>query len=249
LLEKAKLEKKITSLESEKQAFTRSKSMSRYKLENSTATLESAKSLMERMSIDWQHIEKRIQKNKDGTVLNPFRLIGLSEEADIKQIGQKLNLLADKAHTEGQYEEIGTLYGFTLLVKTEISQKEGNIIRDNRFFIQGEGNIKYTYNNGQIANDPKLASMNFLNALEKIPGLIGQEQKKLSEIEKDVPVLEEIVNSIWTKENALGELKNELAAMDRKIQLSITPEQQVQDPEQKPQEDQTSQALQKLKIS
>ncbi|MEZ7497861.1 N-6 DNA methylase [Flavobacterium sp. Arc3] len=249
LLEKAKLEKKITSLESERQAFTRSKSMSRYKLENSTATLESAKSLMERISIDWQNIEKRIQKNKDGTVLNPVQLIGLAPDADIKQIGQKLNLLADKARTEGQYEEIGTLYGFTLLVKTEVSQKEGITIKDNRFFIQGEGNIKYTYNNGQMATDHKLASMNFLNALEKLPGLIGQEQKKIREIEKDIPVLEELVNTVWTKENALGELKNELAALEREIQLSITPEQQIQDPEQKPQEDQTSQPLQKVKIS
>lgn len=249
LLEKAKLEKKITSLESERQAFIRSKSMSRYKLENSMVTLESAKSLMERMSIDWQNIEKRIQKNKDGTVLNPVKLIGLPQDADIKQIGQKLNLLADKARTEGQYEDIGTLYGFTLLVKTEVSQKEGITIRDNRFFIQGEGNIKYTYNNGQMATDDKLASMNFLNALEKIPGLIRQEQKKISEIEKDIPVLEEVVNTVWTKENALGELKNELAALEREIQLSITPEQQVQDPEQKTQEDQTSQPLQKLKIS
>jgi N12 class adenine-specific DNA methylase len=249
LLEKAKLEKKIASLENERQAFTRSKSMSRYKLENCTATLDSAKSLMERMSIDWQNIEKRIQKNKDGAVLNPVQLIGLAPDADTKQIGQKLNILADKARTEGQYEEIGTLYGFTLLVKTEVSQKEGVTIRDNRFFIQGEGNIKYTYNNGQMATDPKLASTNFLNALEKLPGLIGQEQKKISEIEKDIPVLEEVVNTVWTKENALGELKNELAALEREIQLSISPEQQVQDPQQKPQEDQTSQPFQKMKIS
>ncbi|WP_281323471.1 N-6 DNA methylase [Flavobacterium aestivum] len=249
LLEKAKLEKKITSLESERQAFIRSKSMSRYKLENSMATLESAKSLLKRMSIDWKNIEKRIQKNKDGTVLNPVQLIGLSEDVDIKQIGQKLNLLAEKARTEGQYEQIGTLYGFTLLVKTEVSQKEGITIRDNRFFIQGEGNIKYTFNNGQMATDPKLASMNFLNALEKLPGLISQEQKKINEIEKDIPVLEEVVNTIWTKEHTLGELKNELAAVEREIQLSITPEQQLQEPEQNPQEDQIAPPLQKLKIS
>lgn len=37
----------------------------------------------------------------------------------------KLNEIADKARTGGQYEEIGTIYGFTLLVKTEISEKEG----------------------------------------------------------------------------------------------------------------------------
>jgi N12 class adenine-specific DNA methylase len=249
LLEKAKLEKKITSLESEKQAFNRSKSMSKYKLEDSTSTLESARSLMERMSVDWQNIEKRLKKNKEGNVLNPIKLIGLLKDADIKQIGEKLNQLADKARTEGQYEEIGTLYGFTLLVKTEMTQKEGMDIRNNRFFIQGEGNIKYTYNNGQMASDPKLATLNFLNALEKIPGLIQQEQKKISEIEKDIPVLEDIVKTVWTKEYALGEFKSELATLERKIQLSITPEQQVQNSEENPQDNQISQPFQKVKIS
>nr|WP_315242619.1 N-6 DNA methylase [uncultured Flavobacterium sp.] len=249
LLEKAKLEKKITSLESEKQAFTRSKSMSRYKLEDCISIVTTSKSMVERFSVDWQNLQKRIRRDKEDTVLNPIELIGLSPNADIKQIGEKLHLLADKARTEGQYEKIGTLYGFTLLIKTEMTQKEGIDIRDNRFFIVGEGNIKYTYNNGQMANDYKLACLNFLNALEKIPALIEQEKKKINAIEKDIPVLHEVVNSIWTKENTLVELKNELAALERAIQLSITPEQQVEDPEQKLQEDQISQPIQKLKIS
>jgi N12 class adenine-specific DNA methylase len=249
LLEKAKLEKKITSLENERQVFTRSKSMSRYKLEECIAAVETAKSMLQRFSIDWQNLQKRIRKDKEGTVLNPIELIGLSANADIKQIGEKLHLLADKARTEGQYEEIGTLYGFTLLVKTEMTQKEGMDIRYNRFFIQGEGNIKYTYNNGQIAADHKLAAANFLNALEKIPGLIEQEQKKINAIEKDIPVLHEVVNTIWTKENTLGELKNELAGLERAIQLSITQEQQAEDTQQNLQQDQTAQRIQKLKIS
>ncbi|MNR28472.1 hypothetical protein D3C85_1457970 [compost metagenome] len=75
-----------------------------------------------------------------------------------------------------------------------------------------------------IANDEKLASMNFLNALEKIPGYIEQEQKKIAELQKDLPVLQEMINGMWTKENRLSELKTELAAIDRKIQLSIAPE-------------------------
>ena len=49
-----------------------------------------------------------------------------------------------------------------------MSEKYGLDIRVNRFLIQGEGNIKYTYNNGIIAKDEKLAAMNFLNALEKL---------------------------------------------------------------------------------
>ncbi|MBC5841718.1 MULTISPECIES: N-6 DNA methylase [Flavobacterium] len=224
LLEKAKLEKQVAGLESEKQAFNRSKFSSKYKLEDSITTLESARSRLERMSLDWENLQQRIQKRQDGTILNLVQLDGLSPNVDVKQIGAKLNQIADKARTGGQYEEIGSLYGFALLVKTEISEKEGVDIRVNRFLVQGEGNIKYTYNNGLVANDEKLASMNFLSALEKIPSYIDQEQKKIAELQKDLPVLQEVVNGTWTKESRLSELKTELAAIDRKIQLSIAPE-------------------------
>src|SRR3546814_19116727 len=100
------------------------------------------------MNLDWNNLQERIQKRSDGTILNPVQLDGLALNAHVKQIGTKLNQLADKARTGGQYEEIGSLYGFTLLVKTEMSEKEGADIRLNRFLIQGQGNIKYTHNNG-----------------------------------------------------------------------------------------------------
>jgi predicted nucleic acid-binding Zn-ribbon protein len=232
LLDKAKLEKQIAGLESEKQAFSRSKYSAKYKLEDYTAELDKAKSRFDRMSLDWNNLQGRIQKRSDGTIANPIQLDGLPPNADIKQIGVKLNQLADKARTGGDYEEIGSLYGFQLLVKTEMSQKDGVDIRINRFLIQGEGNIKYTYNNGIIAKDEKLASMNFLNALEKLPNYIEQEQKKIAEIQKDLPVLQEVVNGTWSKEMRLGELKTELAAVERKIQLSITPEIKVDAQEQ-----------------
>ena len=104
-----------------------------------------------------------------------------------------------------------------------MSEKEGVDVRVNRFLVQGEGNIKYTYNNGIIAKDEKLAATNFLNALEKLPGYIEQEKKKISEIQKDLPVLQEVVNGTWSKDSRLNELKTELAAVERKIQLSIEP--------------------------
>jgi len=223
LLEKAKLEKRVGALESERQAFSRARSVSKYKLDDSVTTLESAKSRLERMGTDWQNFEKRIKKDKDGALLNPVQLQGLPINSDVQQVGKELNRLAGCSRTEGQYEEIGSLYGFSLLVKTEISQKEGVDIKDNRFFIQGEGNIKYSYNNGQMASDPKLAALNFLSALEKIPSLIGQEQKKAEALEKDLPVLREVVNSAWSKDQQLTDLKNELAALERNIQLSIAP--------------------------
>lgn len=224
LLDKAKLEKQIAGLESEKQAFNRSKFSSKYKLEDTTAMLESAGSRLDKFNIDWDNLQGRIQKRSDGTIANPLQIDSLSSNSDVKQIGAKLNQIADTARTGGDYQEIGSLYGFQLLVKTEVSEKEGVDIRVNRFLVQGEGNIKYTYNNGIMAKDPETAAMNFLKALEKLPGYIEQEQKKIAELQKDLPVLREVVNSTWAKENKLSELKMELAAVERKIQLSIAPE-------------------------
>lgn len=40
------------------------------------------------------------------------------------------------------------------------------------------------YNNGIIANDPKLASMNFLNALDKIIGYMEQDEKRYRNCKK-----------------------------------------------------------------
>lgn len=233
LLDKAKLEKQLAGLESERQAFNRSKFSSKYKLEDVTATLEATQSRLNRFILDWDNLQQRVQKHPDGTLLNPVQLNDLPANADVKQIGAKLNQLADKARTAGQYEEIGSLYGFSLLVKTELTDTNLDMFeRDNHFFIQGEGGIKYTYNNGNMASEPKTAALNFINALGKIPSLIEQEQKKIAELKKDLPVLQEVVNSNWTKENKLNELKTELAAIDRKIQSSITPSENRKEDEQ-----------------
>jgi len=186
--------------------------------------LQSTQSRLSRMSTDWENLQQRLQKRSDGTIENPVLLDGLPPNANLRQIGAKLNEIANKARTAGDYREIGNLYGFQLLVKTELPKDNSTLERVNRFFITGEGNIKYTYNNGLMAKDPETAAMNFLRALEKLPGFVKQEQEKIAEIQKDLPILQEVVNGTWAKESRLSELKTELAAVERKIQLSITPE-------------------------
>lgn len=129
----------------------------------------------------------------------------------------------------GEYFKIGELYGFRILVKTEESQKEGSVFKDNRFFIEGEGNIKYSYNNGHIALDPLLASKNFINALEKIPNLKEKYQADNQKLEKDIPILKEVVDSVFRKEPELRELKSQLDSLNRQINLSLENKNQVQD--------------------
>lgn len=226
LLEKAKVEKKISVLESEKHAFLRSKWSSSSKLENLTEEIETRASRLERLNADWNNFQNRIQRSRDGNIINPILLDGVPKDAGVKEIGAKLTKLAAVSRTGGDYEEIGSLYGFRLLVKTEMTQKDSSSLveRDNRFFICGEGNIKYTHNNGIMANDPERASLNFISALQKLPGLIEEEEKKLKALKDDQVVLHDIVNGSWNKEKQLASLKTELASVERKIQLSLETE-------------------------
>jgi hypothetical protein len=50
-------------------------------------------------------------------------LDGLSPNANVKQIGAKLNEIADKARTGGDYQEIGSLYGFSYWLKRKCRKK------------------------------------------------------------------------------------------------------------------------------
>jgi hypothetical protein len=123
----------------------------------------------------------------------------------------------------GEHYRIGELYGFRLLVRTEDTLKEGLALKQNRFYVEGDGNVKYAYNNGFIANDPKMATEYFLHALEKIPLLIETYEKKNAGLSRDLPVLQEVVSSSWKKEDELKRLKAEAAALERKIELALKP--------------------------
>lgn len=222
LLEKARIEKRIAALESERQAFVRGKSSSRYKLENIMQTIESNKGYVDRISKDVEAFNSKVQIAPDGTRLNPVKLDGF-QATDPIAVGKKLNEISDKARTHGAHEKIGSLYGFDLLVKSETTNKDGYDLVQNRFFVRGEGQILYNYNYGSLAADPKTASLNFLNALDSMPKLLEKYQQDTDKRMQDVPVLRQVVEGVWSKEKDLKDLKTELTALERKIELSLKP--------------------------
>ena len=144
------------------------------------------------------------------------------DATDEKILGKRLQEIAKNATTGGLYQPVGELYGFPVKVVSERVFKEGLEFTDNRFVV--EGNYKYTYNNGHLAMaDPIAAARNFLNALERIPSIVEQYKEKSKVLERDIPLLQEIVGKVWKKEDELKQLKSELAALDRKIQLELAP--------------------------
>ena len=221
LLDKAKLEKRIASLEGERKSFHKGKRESEFKLETKVKELGGNTAAIEAMTEDWNRFLAAARTDKDGNRLNGVRVDGV-DSTDEKVIGKRLQEIARNTTTGGLYKPIGELYGFPVKVVSERTLKEGLEFTDNRFVV--EGNYKYTYNNGHLAMaDPVAAARNFLNAMEKIPSTIDQYKAKNEVLEKEVPQLQEIASKVWKKEDELKQLKSELAALDRKIQLELAP--------------------------
>ena len=162
LLDKAKLEKRIASLEGERKSFNKGKRDSEFKLESKTGELRNNTAFIDAMTEDWNRFLSVVQTDKEGNRLNIIKVDGV-DSADEKVIGKRLQEIAKNATTGGLYTQVGELYGFPIKVVSERILKEGLEFTDNRFVV--EGNYKYTYNNGHLAMaDPVAAARNFLNA-------------------------------------------------------------------------------------
>ena len=221
LLDKAKLEKKVASLEGERKSFNKGKRDSETKLQSKTSELGNNKASLKGMTEDYGKFMGKAKKDKDGNILNLITLDGV-ESTNLEVIGKHLQMLAEKETTGGQYKRIGEIYGFPVKIVSKTNFENGLPFVDNRFFV--EGNYKYQYNYGHIAkSDPIAAANNFLNALQKIPSYIEQYDSRCKALEKEIPQLEEIAGKTWKKEEELKGLKAELAALDRKIQLELAP--------------------------
>lgn len=223
LLDKAKLEKKIASLEGERKSFNRGKRDSELKLKSKTEELDSNRAILKGMTADYDKFMCQAKKDKDGNILNLITLNGL-ESNNLEVIGKQLQRMAKTERTDGEYKEIGAIYGFPIKVVSETSFESGLPFVDNRFVV--EGHYKYQYNNGHLAkSDPIAAANNFVNALQKIQGYIEQYDSRCRTLEKEIPQLQEIASKVWKREDELKDLKIELASLDRKIQLELAPPQ------------------------
>ena len=230
LLEKAKLEKRIAALESERKSFNKGIGDSRFRLQTITHDIANNEAAIARMKEDAARYQSVVKRDKDGNPINNLTIdsCNLSDE---KNMGIHLQGLAQRTDTHGQYKRIGEVYGFPISIISERTLVDGKEAVQNRFVV--EGNYKYKFNNGFIAmSDTHAACMNFVNALEKIPGIIAQYEERTAKLKTDVPTLEGIVSKTWGKEDELKQLKSDLAALDRKITAELAPKHDEKDGEE-----------------
>ena len=239
LLEKAKLEKRIAALESERKSFNKGIGDSRFRLQTISHDIANNEAAIARMKEDAAKYQSAVQRDKDGNPVNSLVLDDCKYK-DEQNMGIYLQGLARKTDTHGKYVRVGEVYGFPISIISERTVVDGREGVQNRFVV--EGNYKYKFNNGFIAmSDTHAACMNFVNALEKIPGIIAQYEERTAKLKADVPTLESIVSKTWGKEDELKQLKSELAALDRKITAELAPKHDEKDGEEVKRDEQPQQ--------
>ena len=235
LLEKAKLEKRISALESERKAHNKGISDSKFRYQTVTHDIANNEAAIGRMKADVARYEAVVRRDQDGNPLNNLTIDSYNQ-SDEKKMGIHLQKLAIQTDTHGQYQRIGEVYGFPISIISERTLVDGKESVQNRFVV--EGNYKYKFNNGFIAmSDTHAACMNFVNALEKIPGIVAQYEERTAKLKADVPQLEAIISKQWGKEDELKQLKSDLAALDRKITAELAPKHDEKDGEELKQSD------------
>ena len=252
LLEKAKLEKRIAALESERKAHSKGISDSKFRYQTITHDIANNEAAIERMKADAARYEALVKRDKEGNPINNLT-IDTCNLTDEKNMGIHLQGLAQRTDTHGQYQRIGEVYGFPISIISERTLADGREGVQNRFVV--EGNYKYKFNNGVLfrklhkrqadniaMSDTHAACMNFVNALEKIPGIIAQYEERTSKLKADVPQLEAIISKQWGKEDELKKLKSDLAALDRKITAELAPKHDEKDGEEVHHENQCQQS-------
>ena len=222
LLVKARLDKKIATLESERKNFLRERDAATGKLAEIESSVSFHSDKIKEAQSDLTLFEQRVERDEEGTPINKLTIKGVEDSTDIKAIAARLQEIDEKARTKGEYNKIGEIYGFSIMVKTESTSKDLFDCSVNRFFVKGQESIYYTYNNGKLATDPKLACENFLGALGRIPKVIESHEKEKEKVAVNKDIYTAIANGTWKKEEELRSLKGQSAELDRKIALTIT---------------------------
>jgi N12 class adenine-specific DNA methylase len=221
LLEKTKVEKKVAQLEGFKSAHYKEVARSRYRLEDLEKQKSETSGTFEKLQKDEALYKQKLTFDKDGAKVNALELIDF-KSAESEDIGHYFNKLY-LTYKGPDEQKIGTLYGFDLYIRQQKTPYEMNGMvayqNQNDLYAQSPGSgIKYLWNHGIPNTDnPKLAARYFLNAIDRVVALTEKYGKELAELDKEIPIVRQLTQRTFDKENELAGLKAELKRLEKEI--------------------------------
>jgi len=227
LLEKTKVEKKISVLGSLRLIHAKQQSEARFRLESLQLEKVHVEKTLSNLKGDKEQYEGLLQYDQHGSKANPIQILGCLS-SDPAVIGNHIIDLYRNWRSESSEQTeklIGSLYGFDLYVQPSGTfRQDGNVMRfqntNSLFARRGPDGIKYTYNNGEPnTENPALAVRYFINAIDRVDKLHEQYTGKLEAINKDTKILTGMIGFSFEKEEELNALKQELENLKREISM------------------------------
>ncbi|MFC0318652.1 MULTISPECIES: helicase-related protein [Olivibacter] len=238
LLEKSRVEKKITVLENLHHSHRQEQARLRYELEDLQSEHEKTGSTLEKLRADEKHYSENLLRDKDGTKMNPIQLSDLSA-GDPEIIGNALI----KIHSgwkpkggSGDREQIGSLYGYDLYVhhhcETNGFGKNGWTYRYfNTLYAESPATgIRYTYSGGEPNRDnPKTASRYFLSAIDRVGKLREKSETKYNQQDEKLKGLASLMEKPFQRAEELAALKEELKDLEERLTKKMEATQKIQE--------------------
>jgi ribosomal protein S8 len=184
---------------------------------------------------DLDRYEKAKEHDEFGQVVNTFRLNGCSVPGDIivgsmdwaKLVGMELLELDRDTDTNGQYLTIGSIYGFEVLMRTDVAgtMKDGTPKKYNAYFVKGS-RIMYRLDNPTLDHHSPSTAVSYpLQVLQtKLAYDLDQWTYRLEQRRKSIEQLKSIATEEWGKDDELRALKQQLSDLDRRIKQQLDKE-------------------------
>ena len=238
LLERAKLEKKIAAMESARKLFYRDQAKREQKLKELENEVRNLERDIPDCQADLDRYEKAKEHDEFGQVVNTLRLKGFTLPADIvvgsadwaKLVGKELLERDRTTDTNGNYETVGSIYGFEVLMRTDIvgTRYEGNNavpIKVNKYFVKGS-RIMYRLVNDELDHrSPSTAVRYPLDVMQiSLADDLDQWTRRLEQRRSSIEQLKSIATEEWGRDDELKGLKQQLSDLDRRIKAQLDSE-------------------------
>jgi len=212
LLEKAKIEKQIAGMESERKIFGKDLAFQR----NSYLTTE--KSLFK--------TDQNIQKiKKDADLILKFdaagKLIPLVKENEIEDLGQ-LMLRAEMNKKPG-FKRIAGFEGFELNLETFVADFDNKV--GHKWELRSPNDIGYKHNSGYLSSEKVKTAGEWINkavSQEVLDRLLKNLEETKKDQLKNLEMTKSVLTKTWPKEEKLTELKTNLASIEKRLNETLS---------------------------
>lgn len=211
LLNKAKLDNRIMQLEKEHAIFKKERIRAEHKISANRQEIEKAERFIAQVNADRKYITAYTGER---TTL----LLNLPQ-ATAEETGRELHRMA-KTYRSEAYATIGSYMGLNLLVHSEYDFA-GTFDR-NAFYVEGMSGLKYRCGVSGALPLGFVGSAQYpKTTLDKLPGIIDNQRKKIEKLQSEFPTLQEIVSRRWSKADELARLKQECRDLQQRIDESL----------------------------